>query len=217
MSSLKKLELLPAREQVASLLRKSILSGELRGGQLITLDKIGEQVGMSRTPVREAFQILAGEGLIELRRNRCAVVKGISPKMIRDHFEMRILLEGEAARRACANNNDFSDIFDQYNQGKIASQNNDFHQYTICNQKFHMRIWEHADNEKLKLFLTQLWNGLSRDRHMPQDKYLKISQAEHDKIIDAFLKHDPEASQNAMRYHIQRSMEDMLSSFKQLN
>ena len=215
MSSLKKLEPLPAREQVASLLRKSILSGELRGGQLITLDNIGEQVGMSRTPVREAFQILAGEGLIELRRNRCAVVKGISPKMIRDHFEMRILLEGEAARRACAKGGDIGDIAEAYEEGKIAGQNNDFSQYTVCNQKFHVKIWEHADNEKLKNFLTQLWNGLSRDRHMPAEDYLKVSQTEHDKIMDAMRKQDPEAAQAAMRYHIQRRMEDMLSSFKQ--
>ena len=82
-------------------------------------------------------------------------------------------------------------------------------------QKFHVKIWEHADNEKLKNFLTQLWNGLSRDRHMPAEDYLKVSQTEHDKIMDAMRKQDPEAAQAAMRYHIQRSMEDMLSSFKQ--
>ncbi len=75
MINLKKVQMLPAREQVASILRSSILSGGISKGQSITLDSIGEQVGMSRTPVREAFQILANEGLLELRRLSKASLK----------------------------------------------------------------------------------------------------------------------------------------------
>ena len=98
MINLQKVQMLPAREQVASILRSSILSGGIQQGQSITLDSISEQVGMSRTPVREAFQILASEGLLELRQNRCAIVKGISIEAIKDHYEMRVLLETEALR-----------------------------------------------------------------------------------------------------------------------
>lgn len=97
----KKADMMPAREQVASILRSSILLGEIAVGTSITLDSISEQVGLSRTPVREAFQILATEGLLELRQNRCAIVKGVSEEAIRDHYEIRILLETEALRKAC--------------------------------------------------------------------------------------------------------------------
>ena len=102
MNNLGKVKLLPAREQVASILRKAILSRELQEGQEITLEGIAELVGVSTTPVREAFQILARDGLIKLRPNKGAVVQGINEKTIRDHYETRAVLEGEAAARASA-------------------------------------------------------------------------------------------------------------------
>jgi len=67
----RKIQMLPAREQVASILRSAILTDEIKKGHSLTLDSVSEMVGMSRTPVREAFQILASEGLLELRQNRC--------------------------------------------------------------------------------------------------------------------------------------------------
>ena len=83
MNNLGKVKLLPAREQVASILRKAILSRELQEGQEITLEGIAELVGVSTTPVREAFQILARDGLIKLRPNKGAVVQGINEKTLR--------------------------------------------------------------------------------------------------------------------------------------
>ncbi|MFR2693936.1 MAG: GntR family transcriptional regulator [Enterocloster bolteae] len=66
----------------------------------MSLTDIANNLGVSRTPVREAFQILSSENLILLRMNKGAIVKGITTKTIREHFEMRSLLEGEAAVRA---------------------------------------------------------------------------------------------------------------------
>ena len=100
MNNLGRIKLLPAREQVASVLRKAILSRELEEGQEITLEGIASQVGVSSMPVREAFQILAADGLIKLRPNKGAVVLGINEKTIRDHYETRAILESEAAARA---------------------------------------------------------------------------------------------------------------------
>ena len=110
MNNLGKVKLLPAREQVASILRKAILSRELQEGQEITLEGIAELVGVSTTPVREAFQILARDGLIKLRPNKGAVVQGINEKTIRDHYETRAVLEGEAAARASAEGVDIDPV-----------------------------------------------------------------------------------------------------------
>jgi DNA-binding GntR family transcriptional regulator len=216
MINLKKVQMLPAREQVASILRSSILSGGIAPGQSITLDSVGEQVGMSRTPVREAFQILANEGLLELRQNRCAIVKGISIDAIKDHYEMRILLETEALRRACERMNDetLAAIKKVNEQGRRAKENGDTEAYNLANQAFHMIIWEAADSEKLKSFLSLLWNGLSMNRLVTAQEYAAISFGDHEKIIEQLEKKEYEKACETMKNHIVYSMNSTLANYK---
>ncbi len=216
MINLKKIQMLPAREQVASILRSSILSGGISKGQSITLDSVGEQVGMSRTPVREAFQILANEGLLELRQNRCAIVKGISEEAIKDHYEMRILLETEALRRACEHMNDetLKAIQSVNKQGQRAKDAGDTEAYNLANQAFHMTIWEAANSEKLKSFLSLLWNGLSMNRLVTAQEYAGISLADHNKIVEQLTQKDYAGACETMRQHIIYSMNSTLSNFK---
>ena len=78
MIAMKKIQLLPAREQVASVLREAILKRELKEGEELTLEGMAEQLGVSSMPVREAFQILATDGLIKLRPNKGAIVLGVN-------------------------------------------------------------------------------------------------------------------------------------------
>ena len=96
------LEIMPVRIRITAILRKAIYSGEYKSGEELSLTRIAAQLGVSRTPVREAFQALAAEGLITLRMNKGAIVNRIDRKFIKDTFEMRILLEAEAAARAAA-------------------------------------------------------------------------------------------------------------------
>uniref|UniRef100_UPI002A7EB255 GntR family transcriptional regulator n=2 Tax=Lachnospiraceae TaxID=186803 RepID=UPI002A7EB255 len=171
MNNLGKVKLLPAREQVASILRKAILSRELQEGQEITLEGIAELVGVSTTPVREAFQILARDGLIKLRPNKGAVVQGINEKTIRDHYETRAVLEGEAAARASAEGVDLSAVEQAYQIAEKALEDNDSAEYSRYNQAFHMGIWEAADNEKMKSLLSSMWNGLSMGHKVTEEDY----------------------------------------------
>ena len=215
MINLQKVQMLPAREQVASMLRSSILSGGIAPGQSITLDSVGEQVGMSRTPVREAFQILAAEGLLELRQNRCAIVKGISVEAIKDHYEMRILLETEALRRACERMNDetLKAIKKVNEQGRRAKENGDTQAYNLANQAFHMIIWEAAESEKLKYFLSLLWNGLSMNRLVTAQEYATISLSEHDNLVRLLEKKEYEKACEMMKDHFLRSMNSSLANY----
>ena len=105
-----KIKLLSAKEQVAAVLRKAILSRDLVEGQEITLEGIASMVGVSSMPVREAFQILAADGLIKVRPNKGAVVLGINEQTIREHYEIRALLESEAVAKASRPGTDISRI-----------------------------------------------------------------------------------------------------------
>ena len=215
MINLQKVQMLPAREQVASILRSSILCGEIAKGQSITLDSVGDQVGMSSTPVREAFHILASEGLLELRQNRCAIVKGISQEAIKDHYEIRILLETEAMRKACQNMNGgiLKTIKEINHQGWVAKEEGNTQAYNLANQAFHMAIWEASGSEKLKSFLALLWNGLSMNKLVTAQEYANISYREHTQIIETIAKGDYDEACVLMGEHIKRSMNSMLMNF----
>ncbi len=78
------LGLLPVRVRITAVLRKAIYSGEYQSGEEFSLTDIAAQWGISRTPVREAFQVLENESLITLRMNKGAIVNNIDRKFIRD-------------------------------------------------------------------------------------------------------------------------------------
>ncbi len=217
MKILGQIKILPAREQVASILRKAILSGDLKEGQELTLDGIASQVGVSSMPVREAFQMLANDGLIQLRHNKGAIVLGINEKTIRDHYLTRALLESECCALASKKGVDLSQIEEVYLVAKELMENNDYNKYSDLNESFHMAIWEAADNSKIISILSTMWNGLSMGYKVSEEEYAKTSFDEHTKILGILKSNNEEEARNVMYEHIIRSMNDILTNLSHLN
>lgn len=213
-NNLKPIKLLPARERVASVLRKAILSKTLAEGSVITLEGIASQLEVSSTPVREAFQMLAREGLIKQRPNKGAEVLGISPKFIRDHYETRAILEAACAAAVCRNSADTSDIENAFYNGEKAIETGDYSSYSNYNQALHFALWEAAGNNKIKALLSEMWNGLSMGHKVTEEEYAKISFAEHRKLLDAILARNEQAAHRLMHAHIMRSLENILTHFE---
>ncbi|MDD4321251.1 MAG: GntR family transcriptional regulator [Acidaminococcaceae bacterium] len=213
MNNLGKIKILPVREHVAGVLRKAILTGELGEGQEITLKDIASNVGVSSMPVREAFQMLALEGLIKLRPNKGAVVLEINEKTIRDHYETRALLEGEAAALASKNSVDISEIEGIQKLAEEALAANNYNEYNKHNQAFHVAIWAAADNAKIANILASLWNGMSMGPRITKEDYAILSNKEHRKIAGAIKNHNAVSARKAMHKHIKRSMEDILKRY----
>lgn len=170
-----KIKLLSAKEQVAAVLRKAILSRDLVEGQEITLEGIAKMVGVSSMPVREAFQILAADGLIQVRPNKGAVVLGINEQTIREHYEIRAVLESEAVAKASRPGTDISRIAQVHYAAEKALADNNSAEYSDLNQAFHMEIWNAAGNEKMKMLLCNMWNGLSMGHKVTEEEYAVIS------------------------------------------
>lgn len=101
LAPLNPIQMLPARDRVAAALREAILSHQFAEGEELTLKDTAAQLGVSSTPIREAFQMLSREGLIELRPNRGAIVLGMNEKRLRDHYETRAALERAAVVLVC--------------------------------------------------------------------------------------------------------------------
>ena len=97
MLGLKPIKTLPIREKIAANLREAILSKKIPAGEILTLESTAQELGVSITPTREAFQILARDGLLELERNKRAVVLGVNEKTIREHFQVRAAILPPAA------------------------------------------------------------------------------------------------------------------------
>lgn len=212
--SLRPINLLPVREQIASILRKAILTKEFQEGTVITLEEVANQLGVSNTPVREAFQILARNGFIKLSYNKRAEVLGINAKFIKDHYQIRVLLEQAAAGLVCTNGADLSEIELAFELGKDAIARADFSGYSNYNQAFHMAIWSAAANTKMKMILSEMWSGLSIGSNVSDEQYAIMSSAEHANILKAFQQRDEPLAKDLMQKHIMRSMEDMLTRFK---
>lgn len=208
------LELMPARIRIAAILKKAIYSGEYKSGEELSLTAVAEKLGVSRTPVREAFQTLAAEGLITLRMNKGAIVNKIDSKFIRDNFEMRILLESEAAARAAVNgmNPDtlLTHLYHMRDNFDILTKSD----YEELNQDIHMSIWAASDNLKLKSFLLELWNGPSTGHSVPEiSQHYRNSIEEHIVILQSIREKEPEKARKAMVQHITRSMNNILKSY----
>lgn len=213
MSSLRPIKLLPARERVSSALREAILRQELKADQEITLEGIAEQLGVSITPVREAFQTLAADGLIKLRPNKGAVVLGITEDTIRDHYETRALLEAEAAARVCMKGTDITDIVNAYERSEKALSRHDTEEYSNLNQAFHYAIWNACGNKKIESILSSLWNGLSMGHKVTEEAYARISTNEHAGIVAAIKAGDADLARQRMNAHILRSLDNILTNF----
>ncbi len=89
-------------EEVAELLRQRIFSRELPPGAWIDELKIAEELGISRTPLREAIKVLAAEGLVTMKVRRGAYVTEVSQQDLREVYELLALLEADAAGAAQA-------------------------------------------------------------------------------------------------------------------
>lgn len=213
MESMKKA--MPARVQITAILKKALFSGEYKSGDELSLTEIAERLGVSRTPVREAFQTLEAEGLIELRMNKGAIVKPIDEKYIMDHYDMRILLEAEAARRAAKRGMpEAGSLLEKLNalQGHMESASNE--EYEELNFAVHSAIWAAADNERLYKFLSSLWNGPSIGNRAPKLEHYRKSTEEHIAILTAIRDGDAAKAKKFMTGHIERSRDNILKGFQ---
>ena len=202
MVTLKPIKLLPARERVASALRKAIISKQIGEGEVITLEATAQQLGVSVTPVREAFQILARDGLIDLKQNKGATVLGLNETTIREHCVL-----------CCQRKADLSAIRNCLEMADEALEKKDSSSYSNYNQSFHYEIWTAAGNEKLKTMLSEMWNGLSMGLKSTEEEYARNSQEEHRQILAALESGDPKQAGEKMVFHIIRSMNDVLTRY----
>lgn len=206
---------IPLRDAVFETLREAILKGVLSPGQHLMEMQLAYQLGVSRTPVREAIRMLELEGLVNMVPRKGARVAAISEKSLCDVLEVRRALEELSVRLACTRmERDDLEKLDSINQQFIrACQSDDVVQIARIDESFHAVIYEAADNAKLLQLLNQMQNQMYRYRI----EYIKLKERrqilveEHKKIIHSLARRDAEAATEATRAHIAHQEQYVMS------
>ncbi|MDY2627185.1 MAG: GntR family transcriptional regulator [Lachnospiraceae bacterium] len=206
---------IPLRDAVFETLREAILKGVLSPGQHLMEMQLAYQLGVSRTPVREAIRMLELEGLVNMIPRKGARVAAISEKSLCDVLEVRRALEELSVRLACTRmERDDLEKLDSINQQFIrACQGDDVVQIARIDESFHAVIYEAADNAKLLQLLNQMQNQMYRYRI----EYIKLKERrqilveEHKKIIHSLARRDADAAAEAINTHIAHQEQYVMS------
>ncbi|MBQ6221841.1 MAG: GntR family transcriptional regulator [Solobacterium sp.] len=194
------------KDRVVAELRKEILYGGYEPGDTLYQERIADELGVSRLPVREAFQILHNEGLITVKPNKVAYVNEISADFLRDHFAVRALMEKEAARLACLNGIDTAPLYEEYMKAEEAIKRSDFSAFDDCNHAIHTMIWEASGNVVLERMISSIWNTMISSEESAAE-YAIASNQDHLEIIQALEHKDTELAMALSEAHVRRSYE----------
>src|ERR1043165_9119535 len=126
-------------QRVAEELRRAILTNRRRPGDRLIEDRLSEELGVSRIPIREALRVLAGEGLVAVQPRRGASVAEISPEVARDLVEVRATLEGLNARLAARHHDPaiVEELGQVLEQGNRAARSKNVDDLVRLNGVFH--------------------------------------------------------------------------------
>ncbi|UCF32181.1 MAG: GntR family transcriptional regulator [bacterium] len=208
------------REQIASSLRESIIQGELPPGQKLTEPELAERLGISRTPIREAFRQLESEGFLTVIPRRGAVVSTITVKEIKDFYELKSLLEGYAARVAAERINlkDIEKLEKINNQLEDLAERGHVEGFFRKNEEFHNCFLQLCGNEKLmELRNTMVKRFLGfRMATLSLPGRLMESVRQHRSIIKAFQKRDGRLAEAIVVEHALLGGEELANQVRKL-
>lgn len=204
----------PLRDVVFENLREAILEGKLKPGQRLMEVQLAEQLGVSRTPVREAIRKLELEGLVVMLPRKGAYVANMSLKDILDVLEVRASLEGLAASLAAEriSEDDINKLKDISEQFKKSTMESDVDALLKQDVEFHECIFKATNNKKLIQLINSLWEQVYRFRVTYMSDYdssLNIVE-EHRCLLEAIIKGDSELSKKYATEHIEKAEQFMI-------
>lgn len=202
---------LPVR--VCDLLRSRIIANELPFGAKLTEDSLAKELGISRTPIREAFNRLAQEGLVTVSPGRGAFVATLSVDDMVQLLEIREGLEGMAARLA-TNRISKASLEKLRRRMEVEirkSVGNESTEYSNVDREFHESVISACGNRHLCQLMKSLRDRLQmlRYRSVILPGRARKSFQEHLEIIDALSARDPDLAENRVRTHIRNVKGDL--------
>jgi DNA-binding GntR family transcriptional regulator len=187
-------------------IRERILDGALARGARVHQEDLAAELGVSRTPVREALRRLAAEGLVEMHTNRGARVADVSESDMRASYEARLIVEPGAARLAAQRRLSGPQA---RMRAAVAAQRRAIGKIRPsfeANRDFHVALVAASGNEFLRHFVENLWvariGEVVYERQAETPEQMRADADEHEQILEAIGRGDARAAETLTRRHI---------------
>jgi len=196
---------------IAEELKRAISAGKLKPGERLAEESLMASLSVSRVPLREALRRLESEGYVTFLPDEQVAVSKPTVEEIQDYYSIASVLEGLAAKLAVARARpeEIDRLRELHQLLRQATREKDAERYFEANSRFHRFIAELAGNERLYRLIDQMRREIRRTRtlalHLPGR--LEYSMREHDQILDAFLKKNPELAEATVIKHLHNHME----------
>lgn len=199
-------DFLPLRDVVFNTLRQAILRGELKPGERLLEIQLANELGVSRTPIREAIRKLELEGLVIMVPRKSAVVAEITEKSLRDVLEVRRALEELAMKLACERIKDeeIEELKAAQKEFENVLKTGDVTEYAEADVRFHDIIYRATDNGRLIQLLYNLREQMYRYRveQLKREDTHDTLLAEHQYIIETLEARDVKRAVEAICTHV---------------
>lgn len=208
----------PLRELVLEALREAIFNGVLQPRERLMEIQLAEELGVSRTPVREALRKLEQEGFIVMVPRKGAYVADLSLKDIEDVFEIRIALEGLAASLSAERITDEElEVMQRLLAEKAeAIKSLNMEKLVEVDTQFHETIYNSSRNERLSNIISNLREQIQRYRttSLAYPGRMQRSLEEHRSIVEAIQARDPILAKQLVQDHIENAENTLLETLK---
>jgi DNA-binding GntR family transcriptional regulator len=208
----------PLRELVFESLREAIINGTLRPGERLMEVQLAEDMGVSRTPVREAIRKLELEGFAVMVPRKGAYVAGISVKDIAEVFEIRAALEGLAAglvaERITAD--ELEELERHLVKVNEYTEANDLKSLVETDTRFHDILYKASRNERLVQIISNLREQIQRFRitSLAVPGRMREALTEHKGIVEAISDRNVAQAQNLAQQHVENAENSMLEALQ---
>lgn len=196
---------LALRDQVLAELRRRIVDGDYAQGERLTENRLADDFGVSRNPVREALRVVETEGFVEILPRRGAVVATLDETAIKDLFAVREQLEtlaaGLAAERATAE--DVARLRQLLDDASAATEAEDFDRVAELNSALHLAVIEISGNRWLASLSAAMYHHVHWVFRLGAAQRAPHSWKEHIRVVDAIAAGDREAATAAARDHVE--------------
>jgi DNA-binding GntR family transcriptional regulator len=205
------------QQLVTDKLRTAILSGTFRPNEKLNQADLAERFNVSRIPTREALRTLEAEGLVKFYPRRGAVVATMSPEEIEEVYEIRILLEINAAQRALKRMKD-SELHEIREIQKRMTETAELDRWVGLNDLFHQAIYKPSGWTRLVSVIEMLRNLTTPYVRMyVSDQFDRhAADIEHAEIVAALESSDAVGLKAVLRRHLAHSCQGILSYLKKI-
>jgi DNA-binding GntR family transcriptional regulator len=202
-------------EQAYSLLKKAIISGKLAPEKELPEEKVASDLGVSRTPLREAIRKLAMEGLVVLNKGKPATVATFTKEDSLEFIELRRVLEIYNIEKVVFSNDDyFIEELEENLQNQLkAIANDDYPGFTDYDREFHLILASKNPNKKIRDLIHQMNTGVNRAFLVLSNTMsmsAKDAYEEHKRIIKAIKSKNIGLAQKEMTEHLKNVEERFL-------